>query len=119
MDESLFEVLPRTAARDDAGRVTVGGCALADVAVEYGTPVFAFDEQGLPVRVAYPKPPKMSGILGELTSNLGLKQFRCAETEKFPHVTFFFNDYREAPFAGEDRLLAYCHPHGSEVEWVA
>jgi 2,3-bisphosphoglycerate-independent phosphoglycerate mutase len=62
-------------------------------------------EQGLPVHVAYPKPPKMKNILGEYVSNLGLKQFRCAETEKFPHVTFFFNDYREEPFAGEDRQI--------------
>jgi 2,3-bisphosphoglycerate-independent phosphoglycerate mutase len=35
----------------------------------------------------------------------GLRQFRCAETEKFPHVTFFFNDYREPPFPGEDRHM--------------
>ena len=63
-------------------------------------------EKGLPVRVAYPKPPKMANILGEYVSNLGLKQFRCAETEKFPHVTFFFNDYREIPFPGEDRHMA-------------
>jgi 2,3-bisphosphoglycerate-independent phosphoglycerate mutase len=62
-------------------------------------------EQGLPVHVAYPKPPKMSNILGQYVSQLGLKQFRCAETEKFPHVTFFFNDYREEPFPGEDRQI--------------
>jgi len=62
-------------------------------------------EKGLPVHVAYPKPPKMINILGEYVSGLGLKQFRCAETEKFPHVTFFFNDYREEPFAGEDRQI--------------
>ncbi len=62
-------------------------------------------EQGLPVHVAYPKPPKMKNTLGEYLSNLGLKQFRCAETEKFPHVTFFFNDYREPPFPGEDRAM--------------
>ncbi len=62
-------------------------------------------ESGLPVHVAYPKPPKMSNTLGEYVSQLGLKQFRCAETEKFPHVTFFFNDYREPPFAGEDRQI--------------
>lgn len=62
-------------------------------------------EQGLPVHVAYPKPPKMKNILGEYVSNLGLRQFRCAETEKFPHVTFFFNDYREEPFPGEDRQI--------------
>jgi 2,3-bisphosphoglycerate-independent phosphoglycerate mutase len=47
----------------------------------------------------------MTHILGEYLSNLGLKQFRSAETEKFPHVTFFFNDYREPPFPGEDRVL--------------
>ena len=63
-------------------------------------------EQGLPVRVAYPKPPKMANILGDFVSQRGMKQFRCAETEKFPHVTFFFNDYREAPFPGEDRFMA-------------
>lgn len=62
-------------------------------------------EKGLPVRVAYPKPPKMTNILAEYAAHLGLKQFRCAETEKFPHVTFFFNDYREAPFPGEDRQM--------------
>ncbi|MGA2502340.1 MAG: phosphoglyceromutase, partial [Tepidisphaeraceae bacterium] len=54
-------------------------------------------EAGLPVHVAYPKPPKMLNTIGEYLSNLGLKQFRCAETEKFAHVTFFFNDYREEP----------------------
>ncbi len=62
-------------------------------------------EQGLPVAVAYPKPPKMVNILGEYAAAKGLRQFRCAETEKFPHVTFFFNDYREQPFPGEDRQI--------------
>jgi 2,3-bisphosphoglycerate-independent phosphoglycerate mutase len=61
-------------------------------------------EQGLPVHVAYPKAPKMTNILGEFTSNLGLRQFRCAETEKAPHVTFFFNDYRKDPFPGEEQV---------------
>jgi 2,3-bisphosphoglycerate-independent phosphoglycerate mutase len=69
-------------------------------------------EEGLPVHVAYPKPPKMEKILGEYVSELGLKQFRCAETEKFPHVTFFFNDYRDQPFPGEDRVLV---PSNKEV----
>jgi 2,3-bisphosphoglycerate-independent phosphoglycerate mutase len=62
-------------------------------------------EQNLPVQVAYPKPPKMTGILAEYISGLGMRQFRCAETEKFPHVTFFFNDYRDEPFPGEDRQI--------------
>jgi 2,3-bisphosphoglycerate-independent phosphoglycerate mutase len=62
-------------------------------------------EVGLPVHVAYPKPPKKINILGEYISKLGRKQFRCAETEKYPHVTFFFNDYRDDPFPGEDRQI--------------
>ncbi len=62
-------------------------------------------EQGLPVHVAYPKPPKMNNILAEYISNLGSKQFRCAETEKYPHVTFFFNDYRDETFPLEDRQI--------------
>ena len=53
--------------------------------------------------VAFPKPPRMVNIVGEYISRLGLRQFRCAETEKYPHVTFFFNDYREEPFPGESR----------------
>lgn len=75
-------------------------------------------ETGLPVHVAYPKPPKMTNILGEVISNIGLKQFRCAETEKYPHVTFFFNDYRDAPFPGEDRTIipsARTCPDGSPL----
>jgi 2,3-bisphosphoglycerate-independent phosphoglycerate mutase len=53
--------------------------------------------------VAFPRPPKMVNILGDYLSKLGLGQFRCAETEKYPHVTFFFNDYRDEPFPGERR----------------
>jgi len=55
--------------------------------------------------VAFPKPPKMEDIAGAYLSRLGLTQFRCAETEKFPHVTFFFNDYRDKPFEGERREI--------------
>lgn len=43
--------------------------------------------------------------LGELVANGGMKQLRIAETEKYAHVTFFFNGGREEPFAGEDRIL--------------
>ncbi|MBN8597984.1 MAG: 2,3-bisphosphoglycerate-independent phosphoglycerate mutase [Planctomycetes bacterium] len=58
--------------------------------------------------VAFPKPPRMKNIAGEWISSCrgvsdSLHQFRCAETEKYPHVTFFFNDYREEPFPGETR----------------
>ena len=59
----------------------------------------------IPAPVAFPKPPKMKNILGEYWSSLGLKQFRCAETEKYAHVTFFFNDYNQNPFDGEDRQI--------------
>lgn len=76
-------------------------------------------EEGLPVHVAYPKPPKMTNILGEYLSARGLKQFRCAETEKYPHVTFFFNDYREEPFVGEDRQIVpspRARPDGTPIK---
>ena len=63
-------------------------------------------ESGLPVVIAFNKPETMPDILGQVISDSGLKQFRCAETEKFPHVTFFFNDYQEEPYAGESRYLA-------------
>jgi 2,3-bisphosphoglycerate-independent phosphoglycerate mutase len=63
-------------------------------------------ELGQWVEVAFPKPPKMEKIAGSYLSGLGLTQFRCAETEKFPHVTFFFNDYRDDPFPGEIRQMA-------------
>ncbi len=59
----------------------------------------------IPAPVAFPKLPKMKNILGAYWSSLGLKQFRCAETEKYAHVTFFFNDYTEKPFSGEDRQI--------------
>lgn len=62
-------------------------------------------EQGLPVEAAIRKPPMMRNILGAYASDIGLAQFRCAETEKFPHVTFFFNDYRDEPFDREDRQI--------------
>jgi 2,3-bisphosphoglycerate-independent phosphoglycerate mutase len=58
------------------------------------------------LEVAYPKPPKMQDVGGEYLAKHGKTQFRCAETEKFPHVTFFANDYREEPFEGETREMA-------------
>jgi 2,3-bisphosphoglycerate-independent phosphoglycerate mutase len=60
-------------------------------------------ESGLPVNVILPKPEKLKNILGQVVSDAGIAQFRCAETEKNPHVTFFFNNYRKDPFPGEDR----------------
>ena len=62
-------------------------------------------QKGLCPNIVFFKPEKMDDILGGYVSEKGISQFRCAETEKFPHVTFFFNDYREEPFPGEDREL--------------
>ncbi|HJA79150.1 MAG TPA: 2,3-bisphosphoglycerate-independent phosphoglycerate mutase [Candidatus Desulfovibrio intestinavium] len=54
--------------------------------------------------VAFPKETVRMG-LGEIVSLAGLRQLRLAETEKYAHVTYFFNGGREEPFAGEDRIL--------------
>lgn len=62
-------------------------------------------EQNLPVHVAFDKPDKMPDTLGAYVSSRGLTQFRCAETEKYPHVTYFFNDYRDDPSANESREM--------------
>jgi 2,3-bisphosphoglycerate-independent phosphoglycerate mutase len=61
-------------------------------------------EQGLPVEVAFP-PESLDGLLGQVISDHGLRQFRTAETEKYPHVTYFLNGGIEQPFPGEDRHL--------------
>lgn len=63
-------------------------------------------QKGLCENILFRKPPKMPNILGSYVADRGIRQFRCAETEKFPHVTFFFNDYREEPFEGEERAMA-------------
>ena len=47
----------------------------------------------------------VNNTLGEYLSSLGKKQLHIAETEKYAHVTFFFNGGREAPYEGEDRIL--------------
>lgn len=54
--------------------------------------------------VAYP-PETLNNLLGAYLSELGLKQLRIAETEKYAHVTFFFNGGVEQPYPGEDRIL--------------
>jgi len=47
----------------------------------------------------------VTNTMGEVVAKAGLKQIRIAETEKYPHVTYFFNGGEEQPFAGEDRIL--------------
>lgn len=56
------------------------------------------------VPVVFP-PQSLSRILGEVVSEAGLKQLRIAETEKYPHVTYFFNGGIEQQFEGEDRII--------------
>lgn len=50
-------------------------------------------------------PQHLDGLLGEIVSSKGLKQLRIAETEKYAHVTYFFNGGEEEPFPGEDRCM--------------
>ncbi|HET97824.1 MAG TPA: 2,3-bisphosphoglycerate-independent phosphoglycerate mutase, partial [Desulfurivibrio alkaliphilus] len=61
-------------------------------------------EKGFALPVAFP-PQTLERILGEEVSRHGLKQLRIAETEKYAHVTYFFNGGREEPFPGEERAL--------------
>ncbi len=61
-------------------------------------------EKGLPVRIAFENA-DVEVPLAQVISSAGLRQLHVAETEKYAHVTFFFNGGREEPFPGEDRLL--------------
>ncbi|WOC32027.1 MULTISPECIES: 2,3-bisphosphoglycerate-independent phosphoglycerate mutase [Caproicibacterium] len=63
-----------------------------------------YDAEMPNVTVAFP-PEKLVNTLGEYISNHGMKQLRIAETEKYAHVTFFFNGGVEEPYPGEDRIL--------------
>ena len=54
--------------------------------------------------VAFPNA-QLTNMVGEVIAAAGMTQLRTAETEKYPHVTFFFNGGREAPFAGEERRM--------------
>lgn len=61
-------------------------------------------DDAFPFPVAY-DPQSMRHLVGEVISDAGFTQLRTAETEKYPHVTFFFNGGRDEPFAGEDRRM--------------
>ena len=86
----------------------------AELVTERGRAIYAFDKDsyftmtdydstlGLPV--AFPKE-MVTDSFGELLARAGLRQLRCAETEKYAHVTYFFSGGREQPFEGEDRKL--------------
>jgi 2,3-bisphosphoglycerate-independent phosphoglycerate mutase len=64
----------------------------------------SYDETFRFAHVAYP-PQELANTMGEWLSKKGVKQFRIAETEKYPHVTYFFNGGVEAPNKGEDRIV--------------
>lgn len=63
-----------------------------------------YDAEMPDITLAYP-PETMTNTLGEYVADLGLTQLRIAETEKYAHVTFFFNGGVEAPNRNEDRIL--------------
>jgi len=65
---------------------------------------FTTYDSKLNIPIIFKKTPK-NNFLGQIISEKGLKQFRLAETEKYAHVTYFFNGGREEPFPGEDREL--------------
>ncbi|MEO6697367.1 MAG: 2,3-bisphosphoglycerate-independent phosphoglycerate mutase [Gammaproteobacteria bacterium] len=60
--------------------------------------------EDFPVPVAFP-PERLKNVFGAYIAEHGLRQLRIAETEKYAHVTFFFNGGEEQPFVGEDRIL--------------
>jgi len=64
-----------------------------------------YDQRFQGIHVIYDKP-NLDKTLGEVISDAGLSQLRIAETEKYPHVTFFFNGGQEKSFSGEHRLMA-------------
>jgi len=67
-------------------------------------------DASLPLPIAFPKEAFVD-MLGEVLSRAGCKQFRCAETEKYGHVTYFFNGGIETPFEGEVRKLVPSPKH--------
>ena len=82
----------------DFGEFDVSGRPKLSVAT-----MTAYDRRAA-LPVAFP-PQSMANIVGEVVSNAGMSMFRTAETEKYAHVTYFFNGGVETPFPHEDRLL--------------
>ncbi len=80
-----------------------GGFVCKDIELGYTT--FTIYDSAFKVDVAFPKD-DVKMTLGEVLEKAGKTQLRAAETEKYPHVTFFFSGGRELPFEGEDRVLA-------------
>jgi len=61
--------------------------------------------KGFEVPFAFKKEENLKNTLGEVLSKYGLNQLRIAETEKYAHITYFFNGQRETPFLGEERVI--------------
>ena len=72
--------------------------------LKYLTLITNYDDSFKNIEVIFDKD-NLDKTLGEVISNAGKTQVRIAETEKYPHVTFFFNGGREIPFQGEERIL--------------
>jgi 2,3-bisphosphoglycerate-independent phosphoglycerate mutase len=70
----------------------------------YYTTITLYDDSFKGINVIY-NTDNIKNTLGEVLSKAGKKQIRIAETEKYPHVTFFFSGGQEAPFEGESRIL--------------
>lgn len=70
----------------------------------YYVTLTSYDDSFKGVRVIFEKD-NLRNTLGEVLSKMGKRQIRIAETEKYPHVTFFFSGGREIPFEGESRIL--------------
>ena len=70
----------------------------------YYVTMTAYDDKFNDIKVVFPKE-DLTNTLGEIISKKGKKQIRIAETEKYPHVTFFFSGGREKEFKGEKRIL--------------
>jgi 2,3-bisphosphoglycerate-independent phosphoglycerate mutase len=77
--------------------------AMAKLPLHYIT-LTNYDDSFKDVKVIFDKD-NLENTLGEVVSRSALKQIRIAETEKYPHVTFFFSGGREEPFPGESRIL--------------
>jgi 2,3-bisphosphoglycerate-independent phosphoglycerate mutase len=75
-----------------------------NVPVVFFVTMTEYDDSLSRVHIAYP-PEEIKNTLAEYVSELGLKQLHIAETEKYAHVTFFFNGGREEPYPGEERIL--------------
>ena len=94
--EILSALLDPAFAGFPRGRVTQFAAAAG--MVEYSSDLNRF------LSLVFP-PKQLSRVLGEVVSEAGLKQLRIAETEKYPHVTFFFNGGEERVYPGEERIL--------------